>query len=193
MAKCDVCGKNGGSRVISGILFCEACFSKLQKIRNYDMLTIQYYLDPENYAESTEKAKNHMMEQAQSMTEYCKCNQQKDQQSQIDTEIYKNIIMTTTNSIEGYNIVKYIDLVCGEVVVPNGLLGIITSGTFFTINSLEKARVEAIKAVKKNAYNIGANAIVAVDIDINDMNGNGVIVSVNGTAVFIEKEEQVES
>lgn len=101
--------------------------------------------------------------------------------------------MTTTNSIEGYNIVKYIDLVCGEVVVPNGLLGIITSGTFFTINSLEKARVEAIKAVKKNAYNIGANAIVAVDIDINDMNGNGVIVSVNGTAVFIEKEEQVES
>lgn len=142
---------------------------------------------------STEKAKNYMMEQAQSMTEYCKCNQQKDQQSQIDTEIYKNIIMTTTNSIEGYNIVKYIDLVCGEVVVPNGLLGIITSGTFFTINSLEKARVEAIKAVKKNAYNIGANAIVAVDIDINDMNGNGVIVSVNGTAVFIEKEEQVES
>ena len=63
MAKCDVCGKNGGSRVISGILFCEACFSKLQKIRNYDMLTIQYYLDPENYAESTEKAKNYMMEQ----------------------------------------------------------------------------------------------------------------------------------
>lgn len=53
--------------------------------------------------------------------------------------------------------------------------------------------MEAIKAVKKNAYNIGANAIVAVDIDINDMNGNGVIVSVNGTAVFIEKEEQVES
>lgn len=96
----------------------------------HDMLTIQYYLNLENYAESTEKAKNYMMEQAQSMTEYCKCDQQKDQQSQIDTEIYKNIIMTTTNSIEGYNIVKYIDLVCGEVVVPNGLLGIITSGTF---------------------------------------------------------------
>ena len=29
----------------------------------HDMLTIQYYLDHENYAESTEKAKNYMMEQ----------------------------------------------------------------------------------------------------------------------------------
>lgn len=29
----------------------------------HDMLTIQYYLDLENYAESTEKAKNYMMEQ----------------------------------------------------------------------------------------------------------------------------------
>jgi len=29
----------------------------------HDMLIIQYYLDLENYAESTEKAKNYMMEQ----------------------------------------------------------------------------------------------------------------------------------
>ena len=29
----------------------------------HDMLTIQYYLNLENYAESTEKAKNYMMEQ----------------------------------------------------------------------------------------------------------------------------------
>ena len=29
----------------------------------HDMLTIQYYLDRENYAESTEKSKNYMMEQ----------------------------------------------------------------------------------------------------------------------------------
>lgn len=29
----------------------------------HDILTIQYYLDLENYAESTEKAKNYMMEQ----------------------------------------------------------------------------------------------------------------------------------
>lgn len=29
----------------------------------HDMLTIQYYLNLENYAESTEKAKNYIMEQ----------------------------------------------------------------------------------------------------------------------------------
>lgn len=46
------------------------CFKELHHLHvikliytMHDMLTIQYYLDLENYSESTEKAKNYMMEQ----------------------------------------------------------------------------------------------------------------------------------
>ncbi len=77
----------------------------------------------------------------------------------------------------------------GEVVVPNGLLGAVTSGTFFTIDALTKARKGAIEQLSKLSIDEGADAIVALDIDISDLNGTGIPVSDNGTAVKIRKHE----
>ncbi|MCR5668782.1 MAG: hypothetical protein K6G05_07020 [Lachnospiraceae bacterium] len=31
--------------------------------------------------------------------------------------------------IDGYRIKEYMGVLCGEIVVPNGLLGVVTSGT----------------------------------------------------------------
>lgn len=109
------------------------------------------------------------------------------QQMAIEERKYQAVMMTTGPSFEGYRIIEYKDIVCGEIVVPNGILGALTSGTFFTISALDKARTTAMINVKKLAYERGANAIIAVDIDVSDLNGNGVMVSVNGTAVIIEK------
>lgn len=185
MAKCGVCGKFGGGRMISGITFCGTCFDNLQKVRSHDADAIQYYLDVNNYNEATDEAKKYMMNQAAINAEEVK----EIAEEQKNNEEIDRVILTTTNSIEGYKIDKYLGIVCGEVVVPNGLIGAIASGTFFTISALDKARTEAFQIIKQKAYSMGANAIVAVDIDINDLNGNGVMVSVNGTAVLIESIE----
>lgn len=104
-------------------------------------------------------------------------------------ECEKKLILTSTHSIDGYSILTYLGVLSGEIVVPNGLLGAVTSGTFFTIDALDKARKGAIEQLTKKAAEAGADAIVALDIDISDLNGRGVLVSANGTAVKIAKTE----
>lgn len=96
-----------------------------------------------------------------------------------------HVLIVSTPNVEKYEIIEYYGWIYGEVVVPNGILGAITSGTFFTIDSLEKARSMAIDALKKRAKDLGANAVIGVDVDMSDLNGNGVVVSANGTAVYM--------
>lgn len=97
------------------------------------------------------------------------------------------IMVTTGNDFQGYTIVEYKEIVFGEIVVPNGLLGLVTTGTYFVSSALEKARQMAIDAMKVNASNCGANGIIAVDVDVSSIQANAVMVSANGTAVLIKK------
>jgi uncharacterized protein YbjQ (UPF0145 family) len=99
------------------------------------------------------------------------------------------MIVSSTSTLEGYEIIRFIDMVFGEIVIPNGLLGALTSGTFFTISALDKARKKAMDALKWNAAKMGADAIIGVDVDIQDLNGRGMMVSSNGTAVEIKPKE----
>ena len=96
------------------------------------------------------------------------------------------LIISSTPSLEGYSIKQYIDLVFGEIVIPNGLLGAFTSGTYSTISALDKARKSAVELLKEQAIRLGANAIVGFNIAIQDLSGKGMMVSASGTAVVVE-------
>jgi len=98
----------------------------------------------------------------------------------------QEFMITTGFSFEGYRITEYKGIVYGEIVVPNGLLGALTNGTFFTIESLVVARETALRNLEYFAKEKGANGIVGVDIDICDLNGKGLLVSANGTGVVVE-------
>ena len=50
-------------------------------------------------------------------------------------ESKESLSLSTTNGFEGYIIEKYIDIVFGEIIIPNGLLGALTSGTFFRLQN----------------------------------------------------------
>jgi len=102
--------------------------------------------------------------------------------------IADEIIVSTAGSIDGYEVIENHGFVCGEVVCPNGLFGAITNGTFFTFQALADARSRALEAVKNSAKTKGANAIIGLDIDISDLNGNGILVSANATAVYVMSE-----
>lgn len=106
------------------------------------------------------------------------------------------MIITTTPQIEGKKIVEYKGIVCGEVIsgvnfikdIMGGLRDFIGGRSETYENELINAREGAIKEMTERAQNIGANAIVGIDIDYEVLgSGNGMLmITVSGTAVVIE-------
>jgi len=105
-------------------------------------------------------------------------------------------IITTTPSVEGYRIKKILGVVTGLTPRTRGVGGKFVAGiqsmfggevTAFT-TELEKARVEAMQRVKSKALELGANAVVGLDLETSDL-GTGagiVVISATGTAVILE-------
>jgi uncharacterized protein YbjQ (UPF0145 family) len=90
------------------------------------------------------------------------------------------MFITTTPNIEGKRIKEYLGIVTGEAVVGG------RSGAYE--QELRKARDLAFEEIKEAAQELGANAIVGVDIDyevLGEKNGM-LMVSVSGTAVIVE-------
>ncbi len=104
------------------------------------------------------------------------------------------MIVTTTNSIEGKEIVDYKGIVFGEVIAGVNFVKDMIAGlsNFFGGRSgtyeeeLINAREQAIAEMVKRANSMGANAIVGVDVDYEVLGAdNGMLmVSVSGTAVI---------
>ena len=106
------------------------------------------------------------------------------------------MIATTTPSIEGKKVVTYKGIVFGEVVSGVNFLKDFTAGlrNFFGgrsgsyENELIKARENAIEEMQQRAQNLGANAVIGVDIDYEVLGAdNGMLmVTASGTAVIVE-------
>ena len=108
-------------------------------------------------------------------------------------------IITTTPSVEGYRIKKILGVVTGLTPRTRGVGGKFIAGiqsmfggevTAFT-TELEKARIEAIQRVKSKALELGANAIVGLDMETSDLGTQSgiVVISATGTAVILEPRQ----
>lgn len=106
------------------------------------------------------------------------------------------MIVTTTNSIEGKRIVDYKGIVSGEVILGinafkdlfASVRNIIGGRSKSYEDELIKARTAAMKELEEQAEQLGANAIVGVDIDYQALGAdNGMMmVIVTGTAVYCQ-------
>ncbi len=106
------------------------------------------------------------------------------------------MISVTTPSIEGKRIVEYRGIVFGEVISGiNFIRDIAASFTNFLggrsgsyEEELINARQNAVREMEQRAAQLGANAVVGVDIDYEVLGAdNGMImVTASGTAVVIE-------
>lgn len=106
------------------------------------------------------------------------------------------MIITTTNSIEGKKIKKYIGITFGEVIsgvnfakdFMAGLRDFMGGRSEAYENELSKARVQAIEELKERATEAGADAVIGVDVDYEVLGSNGsmLMVTVSGTAVTLE-------
>ena len=106
------------------------------------------------------------------------------------------MIVTTTNNIEGHSIREYCGIVFGEVItgvnmfrdIGAGLRDIFGGRSQGYEEELQNARNEALREMCQRAENIGANAVVGVDIDYEVIGANTgmMTVSASGTAVVTD-------
>ena len=107
------------------------------------------------------------------------------------------MIVTTTPNLEGMRIVCYLNIVYGEVIMATDVGQDFMAGfsNFFGGRSgtyeeaLAEARQNAIEEMKKRAEDMGANAIVGVDIDY-ESHAQMLMVIASGTAVVVESSEK---
>lgn len=105
------------------------------------------------------------------------------------------MLVTTTNEIEGQRIVRYIGLVRGLTVRSRSVIGNIGAGlqSIFggniTIYSelAEKAREEAYELMVQHASQVGANAVIGMRYDANEITDGITEVLAYGTAVVIQQ------
>ena len=106
------------------------------------------------------------------------------------------MIITTTTSVEGKNIVEYKGIVFGEVISGVNFLRDLAASfsNFFGGRSgsyeeeLIQARQNAIREMEERAISMGANAVVGVNIDYEVLGAdNGMLmVTASGTAVVTD-------
>jgi uncharacterized protein YbjQ (UPF0145 family) len=102
-------------------------------------------------------------------------------------------ILTTTPVIEGKRIADYKGIVFGEATFGSGigadLKGMAAAFTGKRTEGYEKklqeTRMAAMEQMKDRASNLGANAVVGVDVDYEFIDAV-MMISVSGTAVVVE-------
>ena len=104
--------------------------------------------------------------------------------------------LSTTPAIEGRRITKYCGIVTGEAILGAnifkdlfaGIRDIVGGRSATYERELRKARELALAEVAQNAAELGANAVVGIDLDYETVGGQGsmLMVTESGTAVVVE-------
>ncbi len=104
-------------------------------------------------------------------------------------------LVTTAFALDGYRIVRNLGIVRGITVRSRSIFGniaaflqIIVGGNITVYTELcERARKEAYEIMIQHAEQMGANAIIGMRYDANDVAGGVTEVLAYGTACVVEK------
>lgn len=102
------------------------------------------------------------------------------------------MIVTTTPSVEGQRIARYHGIVTGEAILGANIFRDLFAAVRDVVGGrsaayeqeLSRARETALREMEERAAQMGANAIVGVDLDYEVIN-NMLMVSASGTAVSL--------
>jgi uncharacterized protein YbjQ (UPF0145 family) len=106
------------------------------------------------------------------------------------------MLITTTSTLDGKRVTKYLGLVTGEAILGANIFRDLFAGVRDIVGGrsaayeqeLRKAKDIAIKEMTEQAQALGANAIIGVDLDYENVGQSGgmLMVSASGTAVVTE-------
>ncbi|RZK49041.1 MAG: YbjQ family protein [Pedobacter sp.] len=107
------------------------------------------------------------------------------------------MLVTTTNNLEGKKIVRYIGLVSGETIIGANIFKDLFAGIRDIVGGrsgsyeqvLREAKNTAINEMQQQAMAMGANAVIAVDLDFETVGSGGsmLMVTATGTGVVFEE------
>lgn len=105
------------------------------------------------------------------------------------------MMVTTTNDLPGYRVVRHLGVVRGLTVRSRSIVGnlgaaiqILFGGNISVYTKLaEQTRQEAFDLLVRNAEAMGANAILAMRYDANEIAAAVTEVLAYGTAAVVEK------
>ena len=105
------------------------------------------------------------------------------------------MIITTTNVIEGSPVQQYLGVINAQSIIGanifkdflGGLRDVFCGRSKTYEKVLEQAKEDALRELAEKAQQLGANAIVGVDLDFETVGGSGsmLMVIATGTAVKI--------
>ena len=106
------------------------------------------------------------------------------------------MLITTTSTLQDIKVVKYLGVVSGETIIGAnifkdffaGIRDIVggRAGTYERV--LREAKEQAMAEMEQAAAQMGANAIIGVDLDYETVGDSGsmLMVTASGTAVYLE-------
>ena len=105
------------------------------------------------------------------------------------------MILTTTPSLDGHRITRYLGLVDGDAILGAnvfkdlfaGIRDIVGGRSAAYEKELARAKEIAVTEMQQRAYALGANAIVGIDLDYETVGNTMLMVSASGTAVVVEQ------
>lgn len=107
------------------------------------------------------------------------------------------MIITTTNVVQGQAVDAYLGVVTGETILGANIMKDLFAGIRDIVGGrsaayekeLRKAREIAMQEMAADAEDLGANAVIGVDLDYETVaGGNMLMVTVSGTAVRLLPE-----
>ena len=106
------------------------------------------------------------------------------------------MIVTTTQGVDGKKVTRYLGIVTGEAILGAnifrdlfaGIRDIVGGRSAAYEKELQRARRIALEELEERATELGANAVIGVDLDYEVLGGgNGMLmVSASGTAVVVQ-------
>lgn len=106
------------------------------------------------------------------------------------------MLITTTNTVDGHPVREYLGIVTGEAILGANLFKDLFAGIRDIIGGrsatyereLQRARNVALEELEQQARDLGANAVVGVDLDYEVLGQNNgmLMVSASGTAVIVD-------
>ena len=100
------------------------------------------------------------------------------------------MILSTTNSVEGYSILEYNGIVSGTAVNMQKMGLTFNMQKYYAgiSESILEIKEQAFTNLKENATKLNANAVVGIQVDVELKSSEGLIaVMIIGTAVSIVK------
>jgi uncharacterized protein YbjQ (UPF0145 family) len=113
----------------------------------------------------------------------------------VQSTLQTQMMVVTTPTLPGYNVVKVLGVVTGLTVRTRGVGGKFVAGiegmfggevTSYS-SEAEKARRESLQRLVDKAKAVGANAVIGADFETSDiLQGTATLFSAYGTAVIVK-------